>query len=286
VDAAKWKAFIVGDEKSTIFEIEVKLFIEAVFMKYKYDFRQYSLASVKRRLSNALITHNVKTISALQERVLHEPEFFTLILQHMTISTTEMFRDPHYFKAFREKVVPYLKSYPSIKIWVAGCSSGEEAYSFAIIFKEEKLLDRVMIYATDINPIILEKAKAGIYRIEDMKKYTLNYQQSGGKASLSDYYDANYGSAAISPSLKSNIVFADHSLATDSVFSEMQFISCRNVLIYFDKKLQNRAINLFHDSLSMKGFLGIGSKESLKFSSMHTAFETWDGPERIYRKLK
>lgn len=167
-----------------VFDIEVKLFIEAVFMKYKYDFRQYSLASVKRRLSNALITHNIKTISALQEKVLHEPEFFTAILQHMTISTTEMFRDPLYFKAFREKVVPYLKSYPSIKIWVAGCSTGEEAYSFAIILKEEGLLERVMIYATDINPLSLERAQQGIYRLEDIKKYTQNYQEAGGECML------------------------------------------------------------------------------------------------------
>lgn len=273
-------------EKDLIFDIEVKLFIEAVFMKYKYDFRQYSLASVKRRISSALIVHKIATVSALQEKILHESEFFTAILQYMTISTTEMFRDPSYFKAFREKVVPYLKSYPSIKIWVAGCSSGEEAYSFAIIFKEENLLDRVMIYATDINPVILEKAKAGIFKLDDMKKNSTNYQNAGGTASLSDYYTANYNAVAIDPELKKNIVFADHSLATDSVFSEMQFISCRNVLIYFDKELQNRAITLFNDSLSMKGFLGIGSKESLKFSKMESAFEHWASSERIYRKLK
>ncbi len=273
-------------EKGAIFDIEVKLFIEAVFMKYKYDFRQYSLASIKRRLSSVLIVYKINTISALQEKVLYEPDFFNAVLQYMTISTTEMFRDPNYFLAFREKVLPYLQSYPSIKIWVAGCSSGEEAYSFAIIFKEAGLLERVMIYATDINPVILEKAKAGIYRLDEMKKNTLNYQQSGGLKSLSDYYTSSYNAAAIDPELKKSIVFADHSLATDSVFSEMQFVSCRNVLIYFDKELQNRAINLFHDSLSMKGFLGIGSKESLKFSSQSTAFENWSTNERIYRKLK
>lgn len=272
-------------EKSAIFDIEVKLFIEAVFMKYKYDFRQYSLASVKRRLSSALIAHELKTISALQEKVLYEPDFFAAILQYMTISTTEMFRDPSYFKAFREKVIPYLKSYPSIKIWVAGCSSGEEAYSFAIIFKEAGLLERVMIYATDINPVILEKAKLGVYKLDDMKKNSINYQQFGGSASLSDYYDANYNAVAIDPALKKCIIFADHSLATDAVFSEMQFISCRNVMIYFDKELQNRAIGLFHDSLSIKGFLGIGSKESLKFSKHESKFETWSLPDRIYRKL-
>lgn len=273
-------------EKSAIFDIEVKLFIQAVFMRYNYDFRDYSLASVKRRLSSVMMVHKVKTITALQEKVLHEPEFFTAVLQYMTISTTEMFRDPEYFKAFREKVIPYLRSYPSIKIWIAGCSSGEEAYSFAIIFKEEGLLNRVMIYATDINPLILEKAKAGIYRLEDIKKYSINYQEAGGKASLSDYYAANYNAVAIDPELKKNIIFADHSLATDSVFSEMQFVSCRNVLIYFDKKLQDRAITLFHDSLSMQGFLGIGSKESLKFSKMSPRFEHWSTNERIYRKLK
>lgn len=273
-------------EKSAIFDIEVKLFIQAVFMRYNYDFRDYSLASVKRRLSNVLMLHNLKTVTALQERVLHEPEFFTAVLQYMTISTTEMFRDPSYFKAFREKVIPYLRSYPSIKIWIAGCSSGEEAYSFAIIFKEEGLLNRVMIYATDINPVILEKAKAGIYRLEDVKKYSINYQESGGNASLSDYYTANYNAVAIDPELKKNIIFADHSLATDSVFSEVQFVSCRNVLIYFEKKLQDRAITLFHDSLSMQGFLGIGSKESLKFSKMSPSFEHWSTSERIYRKLK
>lgn len=273
-------------DDNQVFDIEVKLFIEAVFMKYKYDFRQYSLASVKRRLSNALITHNIKTVSALQEKILHEPEFFTTILQHMTISTTEMFRDPSYFKAFREKVIPYLRSYPSIKIWVAGCSTGEEAYSFAIIFKEEGLLERVMIYATDINPLSLEKAQQGIYRLEDIKKFSANYEESGGVKSLSEYYMADYNAAIINSDLKKNIIFADHSLATDSVFSEMQFVSCRNVLIYFEKKLQNRAINLFHDSLSLKGFLGIGSKETLKFSSHTDNFESWATNERIYRKLR
>lgn len=272
--------------ENQIFDIEVKLFIEAVYMKYKYDFRQYSLASVKRRLSNALIAHNIKTVSGLQEKVLHEPEFFTKILQHLTISTTEMFRDPSYFKSFREKVIPYLKSYPSIKIWVAGCSTGEEAYTFSIIFKEEGLLDRVMIYATDINPLSLEKAQHGVYRLDDMKKNSENYLEAGGLHALSDYYKVEYNTAHINPELKKNVIFADHSLATDSVFSEMQFVSCRNVLIYFEKKLQNRAITLFHDSLSMKGFLGIGSKESLKFSTMSSAFETWSGSERIYRKLK
>jgi chemotaxis protein methyltransferase CheR len=268
------------------FDIEVRLLIEAIFLKYKYDFRKYSLASVKRRISTVLVTYQVHSVSALQEKVLYDPEFFSNILQYLTISTTEMFRDPQYFKAFREKVIPYLKSYSSIKIWVAGCSSGEEAYSFAIIFKEENLLDRVMIYATDINPVILDKAREGSIKLDEMKKNSTNYQQAGGKLSLSDYYTTSQNRAHINESLKKSIIFADHSLATDSVFSEMQFVSCRNVLIYFDKELQNRSIGLFHDSLSMRGFLGIGLKESLKFSKFENEFEPWSLTERIYRKLK
>lgn len=268
-----------------IVDIEIKLLIEAIYLKYNYDFREYSIASARRRLKSALIAFNIKTISSLQEKVLREPDFFTLVLQYLTISTTEMFRFPQYFKAFKEKVVPYLKSYPSIKIWVAGCSTGEEAYSFAILLKEEGLLERTIIYATDINPISLHKAQQGIYYLEDINKYETNYLEAGGNARLSDYYEIHKERVSFSDELKKNIVFADHSLATDSVFSEMQFISCRNVLIYFDKSLQNRAIDLFHDSLSMKGFLGIGSKESLKFSSKDHEFESWATLERIYRKI-
>lgn len=268
------------------FDIEVRLLIEAIFLKYKYDFRKYSLASVKRRIATVLVTYQVSSVSALQEKVLYDPDFFSNVLQYITIPTTEMFRDPQYFKAFREKVIPYLKSYSSIKIWVAGCSTGEEAYSFAIIFKEENLLDRVMIYATDINPVILDKARDGKMKLDEMKKNSINYQSAGGKQSLLDYYTTTQNKAEMIESLKKNIIFADHSLATDSVFSEMQFVSCRNVLIYFDKELQNRAIGLFHDSLSLRGFLGIGLKESLKFSKYENEFEPWTLTERIYRKLK
>lgn len=268
-----------------IVDIEIKLLIEAIYLKYKYDFREYNIASTRRRLKSALIAFNIKTISALQEKVLREPDFFMSVLQYLTISTTEMFRYPQYFKAFKEKVVPYLKSYPSIKIWVAGCSTGEEAYSFAILLHEEGLLERSIIYATDINPVSINKAQQGVYHLEDVKKYDVNYKEAGGAESLVKYYDIQNEMISFHEDLKKNIVFADHSLATDSVFSEMQFISCRNVLIYFDKPLQNRAIDLFHDSLSRKGFLGIGSKESLKFSSKENEFDYWATQERIYRRI-
>ena len=268
-----------------IFNIEVRLLLEAIYLKYNYDFKHYGLASIHRRLAIALSRYNIKSVSALQEKVLREPEFFSAILQYLTISTTEMFRDPAYFKAFREKVVPHLKSYPSLKFWIAGCSTGEEVYSFAILLKEVDLYERTMIYATDINPVSLAKSKEGIYRSEDIKKHTVNYQKSGGKKSLSDYYTAKYSVVAIDPALKANIVFADHSLSTDHVFSEMQFISCRNVLIYFDKELQNRAIGLFHESLCRQGFLGIGEKESLRFSNLADSFQPWAKDEKIYRKI-
>lgn len=285
MDASKEKGLSQAEDKE-LFDIEVRLLLEAVFMKYKYDFRKYSLASVKRRLTSALSKYNVDNVSALQERVLREPEFFNAILQFLTISTTEMFRDPEYFKMFREKVIPYLRSYPSLKIWVAGCSTGEEAYSFAVVLKEEGLYERSMIYATDINPVSLEKARNGVYRIDDMQKYTVNYQKSGAKQSFADYYSAFSEMAAIDPALKKNIVFADHSLATDAVFAEMNYVSCRNVLIYFEPELQDRAIGLFHDSLGRQCFLGIGEKETLKFSKYESHFEVWSSAERIYRKIR
>lgn len=270
-------------DETDFIDIEINVFLEAIYLRYNYDFRQYGKTSVKRRLSNALIRFRLDSISQLQEKVLREPDFFTSVLQYMTISTTEMFRDPAYYKTFRLKVVPYLKSYPSLKIWIAGCSTGEEPYSFAILLKEEGLYDRSIIYATDINPLNLEKAKVGYYKAENMRKYSENYLEAGGKKFLSDYYTANFEGILMDPSLRTNIVFADHCLATDEVFSEMHFISCRNVMIYFEPELQNRAIKLFSDSLCHKGFLGIGEKENLRFTKYGPEFESI-AQERIYRK--
>jgi chemotaxis protein methyltransferase CheR len=258
--------------------------IEAIYLKYSYDFRDYSGASIKRRVQHALSQFECATISALQEKVLHDPTAFMQLLQLLTIPVSEMFRDPSHFLAIRKEVVPLLRTYPSIKIWIAGCSTGEEVYSMAILLREEGLLDRTIIYATDINPRSLDKAKQGIFSMENVRAYTANYQQAGGQCSFADYYTAAYGYAIFDKSLCENVTFADHSLATDSVFSETQLISCRNVLIYFNKKLQDRAFGLFHESLCHRGFLVLGSKETLDFSSYANQFEPLVKQERIYRK--
>ncbi|MBU1331911.1 MAG: protein-glutamate O-methyltransferase CheR [Gammaproteobacteria bacterium] len=265
-------------------EIELRLLIEAIYLKYDYDFRDYSGASLKRRVRHALVQFECQTVSALQERILHDPSAFMQLLQYLTIPVSEMFRDPGYFLALREQVVPLLRTYPSVKIWVAGCSTGEEVYSLAILLREEGLLERSIIYATDINPRSLEKAERGIYPLEAIQGFTSNYQKAGGRQALSDYYTAAYDGALFDKSLRAQVTFADHSLATDSVFSETQLISCRNVLIYFNKTLQDRAFGLFHESLCHRGFLGLGSKESLDFSSFARAFEPVSKHERIFRK--
>ncbi len=268
----------------SIEDIEIQLLLEAVFLRYHYDFRHYARASIKRRLLQARLHFGVSTITALQERILHDPDMMGQMLGFLTVQVSEMFRDPSYFRALREQVLPHLKTYPSLKVWIAGCSTGEEVYSMAILFKEEGLLDRTIIYATDINPHALAAAKAGIYPLDRIRKFTENHQKSGGRSSLSDYYTADYGRAVFDSSLRVNVVFSDHSLVSDAVFGEMQLISCRNVMIYFDRALQDRAVGLFKDSLSRNGFLGIGSKETLRFSRHADAFSDFVLPEKIYRR--
>ncbi|MDV6332263.1 CheR family methyltransferase [Asticcacaulis sp. 201] len=265
-------------------DIEIRLLLEAIFRKYHYDFRGYAMASVKRRLLQARDHFQCHTISGLQDLVLHDPTMMAAILPYLTVQVSELFRDPLYFKAVREKVVPHLRTYPSLKVWIAGCSTGEELYSFAILFLEEGLFDRTMFYATDINHEALKKAEAGVYSLNRIKLFTENHRLSGGKGSLSDYYTAAYGAASFDKALRKNVVFSDHSLATDAVFAETHMVSCRNVLIYFDRDLQDRAITLFKGSLARKGFLGLGSKETLRFSASADAFSDFAHDERIYQK--
>ena len=265
-------------------DIEIRLLMEAIYLKYSYDFRDYTGASQKRRVAYALSQLELPNIAALQDRVLHDPAVFAQLLQFLTIPVSEMFRDPPYFLALRQQVVPVLHTYPSVKIWVAGCSTGEEAWSMAILLREEGLLKRAQIYATDINPASIEKARQGIFPLEAVKGYTANYQRAGGSSAFSDYYTAAYGAAKFDPSLCADVIFADHSLATDSVFAETQLVSCRNVLIYFNRNLQDRALGLFHESLCHRGFLGLGSKESIDFSAYATRFDTLAKAERIFRK--
>ena len=266
------------------FDIEFRLLIDAIYHLYQYDFRGYAPASLRRRMKTAMGRFGCATLSQLQDRVVHEPQIFAALLDYLTVQVSEMFRDPPYFRALREKVVPLLRTYPSLKVWIAGCSAGEEAYSMAILLREEGLLARTLIYATDINPHTLQRAAAGVYDVDRIAGFTLNHRGSGATASLSNYYTAAYGRAVFDKSLKDHIVFSDHSLATDSVFAEMQLISCRNVLIYFNRELQDRALGLFSESLCRHGFLGIGSKESLRFSAQAEAFAALDKQERIYQK--
>lgn len=266
-------------------DLELLLLLEAIYSKYNYDFRGYAMTSMRRRVDSALSHFEVSTVSSLQNIILHDASKFSELLQIITIPTSEVFRDPSYFKTFRDRVIPILRTYPSFKIWVAGCSTGEEAYSFSILLREEGLSERAMIYATDINPISLKKAEKGIFPGDRIRDYSTNYQRAGGKASFSDYFEAHYGSLLLNKSLKENIVFADHSLATDEVFAEVTFVSCRNVMIYFDDDLQNRAIRLFYESLSHKGFLGLGAKESLRFTAYADKFEEFAREEKIYRRI-
>lgn len=267
------------------FELELKLFLEALYLRYDYDFRHYSHASLKRRVGAAMLRFDCRSVTQLQERVIHDAACFPVLLDFLTVQVSEMFRDPGYFLALRRKVVPLLRTYPSLKIWVAGCSAGEEAYSLAILLREEGLLERSLIYATDINPAALKRAESGVFDIERLALFTQNHRESGAMASLSDYYTAAYGGALFDPALRERMVFSDHSLATDAVFAEVQLVSCRNVLIYFDRVLQDRALGLFHEALSLKGFLGIGAKETVRFSSHAARFQELAASERIYRKV-
>ena len=265
--------------------IELRLLLEAIYLKYGYDFRDYSKASIKRRIEQRRLRSDLPNYSSMLHLVLNDKSFFETLFLDLSINVTEMFRDPQFYRAIRETVVPILKTYPHIKIWHAGCSTGEEVYSMAILLKEEGLLDRALIYATDVNEVVLEKAKEGIYPLERMKEYTLNYQKAGGKESFADYYTAKYDAAIMDSQLKKNFVFSQHNLATDNVFGEMHLIMCRNVLIYFNKGLQSRVIGLFNNSLIRKGVLCLGTKESTRFSEQANNFSDLVPKQKIYQKL-
>lgn len=247
-------------------------FLDAIYERRHYDFRRYARASLRRRLCLAVTEFRCRSLRDLQTLVLGDDEAFGGLVRILTVPVSEMFRDPEFFRVFREDVVPELRTYPSLKLWVAGCSSGEEVYSLAIVLAEERLLDRCLIYATDINEQSLERARAGVYATDRVQLFSDNYFKSGGKLSLSRYYTAAYGNAVLSRSLTDNVVFSDHSLATDSVFSEVQVVTCRNVMIYFDRTLQDRVLGLFRDALPRRGFLGLGSKETVHFSGHASSF--------------
>jgi chemotaxis protein methyltransferase CheR len=266
--------------------IEVELLLEGIFRHYGFDFRSYAYSSLKRRLWKRITTEGLRSISELQDRVLHDAAIMEKLLLDLSINVSSMFRDPSFYRCFRTTVIPVLRTYPFIRIWHAGCSTGEEVYSMAILLEEEGLYDRARIYATDINEIVLRSAKAGIYPVDKMQEYTQNYLRAGGTSSFSSYYTARYDAAIFDSSLTRNVVFSQHNLVTDRSFSEFNVILCRNVMIYFDRKLQDRVHALFHESLVPLGFLGLGSKESLRFSRFEDSYEQVEEREKIYRKLK
>ncbi|HEX9130318.1 MAG TPA: protein-glutamate O-methyltransferase CheR [Gemmatimonadaceae bacterium] len=272
--------------KPDLERIEIELLLEGVFRHYGFDFRAYAYASIRRRLWKRVEEEGLASVSALQERVLHEPEMMEKLLLDLSINVTAMFRDPSFYVAFREHVVPMLRTYPFIRIWHAGCSTGEEVYSMAMLLREEGLYDRSRIYATDINEVVLKRAKAGIFPLERMQEYTDNYLRAGGQKSFSEYYTAKYGGALFDQSLTRNVVFSQHNLVTDRSFSEFNVILCRNVLIYFDKTLQSKVHSLFYDSLAMFGVLVLGSKETPRFMAHEECYEQIATPEKIFRKVR
>lgn len=264
----------------------VKELLESLRLVYGYDFTGYAEASVKRRIVHFMNLHKIESMEKLAKLLLQDERFFESLVQEISVTVTEMFRDPPFYKKLREQVMKRLATYPFIKIWIAGCATGEEVYSLAILLQEENMLTRSVIYATDINQQSLQVAKQGIYPAARMKEYTVNYQKSGGDNEFSSYYKTRYGGVLFDKALKQNIVFASHNLATDKSFSEFQLILCRNVLIYFNPVLQNNVLNLFYDSLCTFGYLGLGSKESLLASEKKKCFEEVDRREKIFMKVR
>jgi chemotaxis protein methyltransferase CheR len=267
-------------------ELELELLLEAIYRRYGFDFREYAPASLKRRVWRRIGLEGLATVSGLQERLLHDPQVMERLLLDLSVNVTAMFRDPTFYSSLRQTVVPLLRTYPFTRIWVAGCSTGEEVFSLAIMLAEEGLYDRTRIYATDINEVVLEQAKQGVFPLDKMQEYTQNYIRSGGDRSFSEYYVARYDGALFSRSLLDNVVFAQHNLVSDRAFNEFNAILCRNVMIYFDRTLQNRVHDLFYESLEMFGVLGLGHKESLRFTPREDSFEELNGQERLYRKVR
>ncbi|WP_370584678.1 CheR family methyltransferase [Oculatella sp. LEGE 06141] len=272
-------------DQEALEEIEIQLLVEGVYRHYGYDFRNYALSSLRRRIWNVVRLEQVDTISALQERVLHNPACLERFVLGLTVNVTNMFRDPSFYLAFRKNVIPILRTYPFIRIWHAGCSTGQEVYSMAILLQEEGLYQRCRIYATDMNERVLQEAKSGIFSLKLMQEYTQLYLKAGGKRSFSEYYTAAYDNAIFRSSLRENVVFSQHNLATDGSFNEFNVILCRNVLIYFNRSLQRRVHQLFYDSLCKFGILGLGRQETLKLTAYEKHYAELERGEKLYRRL-
>ncbi|HEY0386166.1 MAG TPA: protein-glutamate O-methyltransferase CheR [Pyrinomonadaceae bacterium] len=267
-------------------DIEIQLLLEGMFRFYGFDFRNYAPASIKRRIFESMREEGAETVSAFQNRVLHDAATLERFLNRLSVNVTAMFRDPSFYFTFRTKVVPLLRTYPFVRIWHAGCSTGEEVYSMAILLQEEGLYERCRIYATDISAEVLRQAREGIFPLSAMQEYTGNYLRAGGRHYFSDYYTAQYDNVIFDSALKRNLIFSEHNLVTDSSFNEFHVILCRNVMIYFNKALQARVHNLIYESMTMFGVLGLGNKESLKFTPREAAYEELDPRDRLYRKVR
>jgi len=267
-------------------KIELDCLLEAVYRRYGFDFREYAPASLRRRVNRRVKLEELPSISGLQDQLLRDPDVMQRLLLDLSINVTAMFRDPTFHLALREKVVPLLRTYPFTRIWIAGCSTGEEVYSLAILLEEESLYERARIYATDINEAVVERARLGVFPLAKMQDYTRNYIGAGGKRSFSDYYVSAYDGAAFDRALVRNVVFAQHNLVSDRSFNEFHVIVCRNVMIYFERSLQQRVLELFDESLARLGVLALGHKESLRSSALAEKYEELDTPERLYRKVK
>jgi chemotaxis protein methyltransferase CheR len=266
-------------------EIELELLLEGIYRQYGFDFRNYAPSSLRRRITNFVRSERVPSISALQDRILHDRNWLDRFLYALSVNVSAIFRDPSFYMTFRKEVVPLLRTYPFIRIWLAGVSMGEEVYSLAILLEEEGIYDRCRIYATDINEPVLKKAKEGIYSLGLMQTYTSNYMKAGGNQSFSRYYTAAYDRAIFKASLRDNVVFAQHNLASDASFNEFHVILCRNVMIYFNNELQAQVHNLLYESLVMFGILGLGAKETLRFSPHERAYEEIDKSAKLYRRV-
>lgn len=266
-------------------DLELALLLEGVYRRYGYDFREYAPSSLKRRVLRRVLEEGVATISALQDRVLHDADALERLVLDLSINVTSMFRDPSFFRALREKVVPVLRTYPFVRVWNPGCSTGEETYSLSILFREEGLADRVRIYATDINDVVVQQAREGFFPLDKMREYTEQYIAGGGTAAFSDYYKVFGGKVRFDPSLVDNVVFAQHNLVSDAAFNEFHLIVCRNVMIYFDRALQDRVHDLFFNSLVRFGVLALGHKESIRFTAHADAYDELDAAEKLYRRV-
>lgn len=273
-------------ERTGLEAVEMELLLEGVYRRYGLDFRNYAYASLRRRVRGFAEDEQVSTVSGLLERVLHERACLERFVRALSVHVTAMFRDPTFYAAFRLKVVPLLRTYPFVRLWHAGCSTGEEVYSMAILLEEEGLYDRCRIYATDLSEPVLEQARSGVYTLAMMKEHTLNYQQAGGKRAFSDYYTVEFGHVRLRPSLRDHVVFAQHNLVSDGSFNEFNVILCRNVLIYFNRSLQQRVHGLLYESLGMFGVLGLGRKESLRFTPQEPSYAAIDERERLFRRVR